>query len=80
MTIDEKLEILHDSIKSLENIAMIHQASLEGHDRQIESHDRRIEALLSQAEKQSADTATLKAALTDLTRQLQAYLTRIPPQ
>lgn len=66
MTIDEKLEILHDSIKSLENIATAHQFT-------IEAHDRRIEALANHTDR-------AVAAVADLSRQLQAYLTRIPPQ
>jgi 3-methyladenine DNA glycosylase Tag len=76
MTIDEKLEILHDSIKSLENIATAHQTTIEVHEDSIAAHDRQIEALIKNAQKYDA----LAAAVADLSRQLQAYLTRIPPQ
>jgi prefoldin subunit 5 len=80
MTIDEKLEILHDSIKSLENIAGAHQTSIEAHDRQIGDLLTIAEKLSASAERRDAETAALKAALADLSRQLQAYFTRIPPQ
>ncbi len=73
MTIDEKLEILHDSIKSLENIAMAHQANIEAQDRRGESHDRRIEALLAITEENARNWEQLR-------REWQAYLKRIPPQ
>jgi hypothetical protein len=73
MTIDEKLEILHDSIKSLENIAMAHQPSIEVHQAAIEANDRQIAAL-------TINTQRTTAAVADLSRQLQTYLTRIPPQ
>jgi hypothetical protein len=73
MTIDEKLEILHDSIKSLENIAVAHQALIEAQDRRTESHDRQIEALLAITEENSRNWEQLR-------REWQAYLKRIPPQ
>src|SRR5262249_44933037 len=73
MTIDEKLVILHDSIKGLEHIAAMHQQT-------IEAHDRQIEALLALAEKQAVETVAMKQAMLDLQAQWQAYLRRIPPQ
>jgi hypothetical protein len=66
MTIDEKLEILHDSIKSLENIALAHQGS-------IEDHDRRIEALIRISEENARNWEQLR-------REWQAYLNTIPKQ
>jgi hypothetical protein len=47
MTIDEKLEILHDSIKSLEKVAVAHRATIEARELQTEGHDHRIKALLA---------------------------------
>jgi chromosome segregation ATPase len=73
MTIDEKLEILHDSIKSLENIAAIHQASLESYEGSIKAHDRQIEALLAITQENARNWEQLR-------REWQAYLKRIPPQ
>ena len=60
MTIDEKLEILHDSIKGLETIATANQSS-------IEAHDRQIEALLKISEENARNWEQLR-------REWQAYL------
>ena len=66
MTIDEKFEILHDSIKSLENIAVAHQASMEAHDRQIDG-------LLKTSEENTRNWEQLR-------REWQAYLNTLPRQ
>ena len=80
MTIDEKLEILHDSIKGLEVIATAHQGSIEAHDRQIadlltivEQHSQQIAALNVAIEKQGQQIA-------DQARQWQAYINTLPRQ
>jgi chromosome segregation ATPase len=73
MTIDEKLEILHDSIKSLENIAVAHQASIEDHETSIEAHDRQIDGLLKTSEENARNWEQLR-------REWQAYLNTLPRQ
>jgi chromosome segregation ATPase len=64
MTIDEKLESLHDSIKGLETIATAHQST-------IEAHDRQIEALLKISEENARNWEQLR-------REWQAYLNTLP--
>jgi len=73
MTTEERLDRLTTIVESL-------AASVVAHDNQIEAHDRQIEALIKIAEKHDAQIAETRAAIADLGRQLQAYLTRIPPQ
>jgi len=46
----------------------------------VVAHDNQIEGLIEVAEKQDAQIAETRAAIADLGRHLQAYLTRIPPQ
>lgn len=71
MTIDEKPEILHDSIKSLENIATAHQAAIEAPDDSIEAHDRQIDALLKITAENARNWEQLR-------REWQTYLNTLP--
>jgi hypothetical protein len=66
MTTDERIDAI---AKTLEQLASV-TGSLGG---TVAAHDRQIGALI-------AETAELKTTIADLTRQWQAYLTRIPPQ
>jgi ABC-type transporter Mla subunit MlaD len=73
MTTDERVDAIAKTLEQLTGVV----ASLAG---TVASHDRQIGALIENANTQAADTTALKAALADLSRQLQAYLTRMPPQ
>jgi len=73
MTTEERLDRLTTIVESLAATVV--------------AHDNQIDALIKIAEKHDAQLAETRAAIAetraaiaDLGRQLQAYLTRIPPQ
>ena len=66
MTIDEKLDRLHDIVHTL-------AATVMAHDNKIEAHDRQIEGLIRAAEAQ-------RRQISDLTSQWQAYINTLPKQ
>jgi ABC-type transporter Mla subunit MlaD len=73
MTTEERIDAIAKTLEQTTGVL----ASLAG---TVAAHDRQIGELIDNAKSQAADTATLTATVADLSRQLQAYLTRIPPQ
>jgi len=80
MTTEEQMAAIANTLEQVIGVVAALAGTVAAHDRQIEAHDRQIGAILTAIEKHDAETTALKAALADLSRQLQAYLTRIPPQ
>jgi uncharacterized protein (DUF3084 family) len=64
LTIDQKLELLHDSVKAL-------AGAVAAHDDKIEAHDRQIGALIEVAERTNK-------AIANLEKQWQAYINTLP--
>jgi hypothetical protein len=73
MTTEEQIKAIANTLEQVTGVV----AALAG---TVASHDRQIGTLIENAKSQAAETAALKAFVADLGRQLQAYLTRIPPQ
>jgi len=73
MTTEERIDAIAKTLQQTTGVL----ATLAG---TVAAHDRQIGELIDNAKTQAADTATLKATVADVSRQLQAYLTRIPPQ
>ena len=78
MTIDEKLDRLHDIVHTL-------AATVMAHDNKIEAHDRQIEGLIRASEAQTLQIAELTKVVDKLSvqvaateRQWQAYINTLP--
>jgi hypothetical protein len=71
MTTQERFQRIESAISGLPIAAERHAAA-------VEKHDEQIEALLSIAEKHAAELTALRAVVTDVTRQWQAYLNTLP--
>lgn len=73
MTTEEQIKAIANTLEQLTGVV----AALAG---TVASHDRQIGNILIAIENTNAQIAKTEAAVADLGRQLQAYLTPIPPQ
>lgn len=84
MTTEEQIAAIANTLEQVSGVLAALAGTVAAHDRQIGAHDRQIEALIEASARTDAQIAKTgaetRAAVAELSRQLQAYLTRIPPQ
>ena len=80
MTPEERIERTEANLHKLTGVVATLAETVVAHDNQIEANDRQIAALIENANRQSAETAALKATIADLARQWQGYINTPPRQ
>ena len=71
MTPEERFQRIESAISGLATAAERHAAA-------VEKHDEQIEALLTIADKHAVELTALRAVVTDVNRQWQAYINTLP--
>lgn len=80
MTTEEQIKAIGNTLEQLTGVVAALAGVVASHDRQIGTILNTIEKHDAQIAKTDAQIAQTNAAVADLSRQLQAYLTRTPPQ
>jgi hypothetical protein len=71
LTIDQKLELLHDSVKAL-------AGAVAADDDKIDAHDRQIGALIEVAERTNNTIDKISKEIANLEKQWQTYINTLP--